>query len=158
MADEIDDLIAALDSPDEGQRLQVAQALGETGDARAVAPLIRVLRDKGTLRSTAATSLHNLGRLALPTLLVVVADPAETKNVRLWTISTLGETGDQSAVAPLIGALGDTDSDIRYAAAQVLGRLGDPSAMTALTDATNDSDGAVRYAAGVALQHLGSNR
>jgi hypothetical protein len=59
------------------------------------------------------------------------------------------------AVPALIQALGDSDWDVRRAAAEALGKLGDPQAVPALIQALGDSDWDVRRAAAEALGELG---
>jgi HEAT repeat protein len=58
------------------------------------------------------------------------------------------------AVPTLIQALGDSDRDVRRAAAEALGKLGDPQAVPALIQALGDSDRAVRRAAQQAIQQI----
>jgi hypothetical protein len=59
------------------------------------------------------------------------------------------------AVPALIQALGDSDWDVRRAAAEALGKLGDPQAVPALIQALGDSDVGVRRAAAEALGKIG---
>jgi len=59
------------------------------------------------------------------------------------------------AVPALIQALGDSDRDVRRAAAEALGDLGDPQAVPALIQALRDDWEAVRRAAAEALGKLG---
>jgi hypothetical protein len=59
------------------------------------------------------------------------------------------------AVPALIQALGDSDWDVRRAAAEALGDLGDPQAIPALIKALGDSDWVVRRASAEALGKLG---
>jgi hypothetical protein len=59
------------------------------------------------------------------------------------------------AVPALIQALGDSDWEVRCAAAEALGAIGDPQAVPALIKALGDSDRDVRRAAAEALGKLG---
>jgi bilin biosynthesis protein len=55
------------------------------------------------------------------------------------------------AVPALIQALGDSDRDVRRAAAEALGKLGDPQAVSPLIQALGDRSENVRRAAAEAL-------
>ena len=57
---------------------------------------------------------------------------------------------------PLIGALRDTDRNLRRAAAEGLGEIGDPQAAPALIVALEDEHWSVRSAAAAALGRVGS--
>jgi hypothetical protein len=63
----------------------------------------------------------------------------------------LGEIGDDRAVEPLIGALGDQRQDVRKTAAEALGKIGDVRAIEPLSRATGDSFDSVRVSARAAL-------
>jgi HEAT repeat protein len=85
------------------QRAAAVYALGFLYDARALAPLVQVLRDRredAQLRGHAAEALAYLGhRRAVPALIAALDDPSP--EVRLWSVFALGELGDRRAVAPL---------------------------------------------------------
>jgi HEAT repeat protein len=98
----VEHLIATLNGVDGLIRWRAAEVLGESGDTRAVEPLITALGDTKKLY------------------------------IRQEAISALGKLGDARAVEPLITALSDTDSSVRRSAAEVLGKLGDVRAVPAL--------------------------
>jgi len=66
----------------------------------------------------------------------------------------LGSTGDERAIEPLLGALGDRREYIRKAAAGALGMLGDPRAIEPLSVALNDRYASVRDCASRALESI----
>lgn len=66
----------------------------------------------------------------------------------------LGLTGDDRAVDPLLGALGDRREYIRKAAAEALGNLGDPRAIEPLSAALDDRYASVRDCARRALERI----
>lgn len=71
---------------------------------------------------------------------------AKDPRVRAQTALLLGQTGSESAVAPLCGILGDKESIVRSAAASALGELGTESAITCMTRALGEADPSVRAA------------
>jgi len=93
-------LIGALKDADSYVRGQTAAALGDTGDKRAVQPLITVLKDDDYLY------------------------------VRQESAKALGKIRDGSAVRPLINALNDETPDVREEAAKALIEMGAPAKET----------------------------
>jgi HEAT repeat protein len=59
---------------------------------------------------------------------------------RVIAAETLGDMGDARAVEPLIKALDDPDTEVRWVAAKSLGMLGDPRAVPALIRALSSDD------------------
>lgn len=108
-------------------RCEAAEALGEIGDAKALASLVDVLADRGI-------------------------EP----DIRWRAAEALGKLGDHAAIKALIGALGDHSSEVRKKAAEALGRLGNPEATGALMGVLKDrdEDPEVRAAAVAALGAL----
>jgi HEAT repeat protein len=151
-------LAAALDGADDQTRERLVTILGNTGDARAVEPLIAAFRDgSGNVRSAAGQSLEKLGGLAVDSLLLSLKDPDE--EVRRHSATTLGNIGDARALGPLVDALGDGDWSVRRASAEALGKLGDAQAVDALTGVlTGDVDEDVSAAAATALGLLRDER
>lgn len=66
----------------------------------------------------------------------------------------LGSTGDERAVDPLLGALGDRREYIRKSAAEALGNLGDERALVPLSAALGDNYAGVRDCARRALERI----
>jgi HEAT repeat protein len=93
-------------------RINVAKALGEIGDARAVETLIGVLSDDyQVLCRFASEALGKIGKPAVEPL--IKALEGDNVYVRIYAAATLGEIGDKRAVEPLIKALGDDDCWVR---------------------------------------------
>jgi len=123
----VNTLINTLKSDKLRLREAVVEALGETGDARAVKPLI-----------TAALKDNDM----------------ENKVLKLATVA-IGKIGDPGAVDPFINALKDKDFLVRKNAVIALHRLGDPKAVGPLIGALKDTDSRVRKGAADALKELG---
>jgi HEAT repeat protein len=116
-------LIAALRHENDRTRTQAARALGSIGDARAVEPLMTVLREDKTpiVRANAAYALGDLGDArAVEPLLGALED----ESVRAPAATALGQIGDPRAVEPLRAALDDADEEVREAAREALGKIG----------------------------------
>jgi HEAT repeat protein len=76
----------------------------------------------------------------------------DNRLLRADAAKALGEIGDPKAVDPLIDALGDKDSNVRYAAAMALGKINDEGAVEELTRvAQNGKNPNVQEAAAKAL-------
>ncbi len=109
-----------------------AKHLGESGDRRAVAPLIELVRN---------------------------ADGYFHSGVRAAAAEALARLGDRSAVDVLIGAIGDNMAEASAEAVRALATLADPKAIAPLIDVVRNTDGyylpVVRRAAVAALAHLG---
>jgi HEAT repeat protein len=123
-------LLKALDDPDYQVSAAAAEALGEIGDARAVWPLIAVLRvDKWYMG-------------------IQVKRKAVAK--------ALGEIGDPNAVKPLIEALLGLDiSEIKPTVAEALGKIGDPRAVWPLIATVGTKNRELHKAATGALRKTG---
>jgi len=161
-------------------RLYAATALGQIGDARAVAPLVAALRDKdGNVRHAAAETLDQLGwrpdqneagatywvarwqwdrcvEIGAPAVEPLSAALKDANNiVRHAAAGALGEIGDARAVESLVTALKDKDENVRRAAAGALGEIGDARAVEPLRAALQDANRDVCLAAIAALDRLG---
>ena len=139
----VEPLMAALKDSDWLVRDAAASALGRIKDARAVGPLVAALKDSdGNVRRAAASALEELkyqpSTEQRATLLVAKRDWAEA--------TKLGAT----VVEPLLGALKDSDSDVRRAGTEALVKLG-AAAVEPLVRALKDGDWDTRQAAAGAL-------
>ena len=151
-----DGLIAALQDPDQGLRNHAALALGDLGNAQAVAPLIEAFEEQtATLRRRV---IWSLGRLkdsrAVGPIIRALDDP--DWEVRVGAVGALGELGDRRAVDALIESLTDESLYVRGSAAQSLGVLGDTRAIGPLTAALEDEEQYVRTSAEIGLGWIGS--
>jgi HEAT repeat protein len=111
MGDTTADLVMDLIYGPREIRLDAARALGETGDQRAVSPLIDALKDADSgIRVAAADALGIIGDAnAVDPLIAALKDLAW--DVRVNAVRALGEIGEP-AVDPLIRTLKDEDSPL----------------------------------------------
>lgn len=155
----VEPLLALLKDKDARVRETAVSALGRTGDARAVKPLMEILIDtneEGGVRRAAPLALGRIGSPAVKPLI------AELKNediyIRLAIIDVLRMIGDARAVGPLIPVLRDENWRVRRAAAWVLGTLGDVRAAEPLILLLKDEMRCVRESAARALGRIGDVR
>lgn len=133
--------IQQLSSPDENSRADAAEALERVLQLQPKMPnvvraLVRALADTAdVVRTAAGRALATQGVKspeAAPGLAAMLSDSAHP-DVRVTAARLLGlvQTRTDTAVAALINALRDSDSNVRASAAQALGLIG-PSAAPAL--------------------------
>jgi HEAT repeat protein len=176
---DVQGLIAALGDPEWAVRKQAIDALGRSGDQRAVAPLVEALLDPGpTVPAAAAAALDKLAwqpdrpeqamayfeakgdwqrcvQIGAPGVPVLVGRlQAAGSSEGLGIVAILGEIGDPRAVDPLIGCLKSRDHFMRGKAAVALGQIGDPRAIEPLKVRLQDKQAEVQEAAGQALDKL----
>jgi len=123
-------LIDRLGAPGAWTKMTIAWALGELKDARAVASLMALLKDKKAFedgdcscdcpRQAVVEALVKIGKPAVEPLLEELAN--EEKDIRERVVWALGEIGDARAVEPLIALL--EDWSVRSTAAESLKKLG----------------------------------
>lgn len=85
------------------------------------------------------------------TYLVKQLAGAKDARVRAQTVLVLGQTGSDSAVAPVCGVLKDPESIVRSAAASALGEIRSEAAIACLKAAMGESDPGVRAAMAKAM-------
>ena len=150
----VDELIQQLNQSDVIARLHAVKALGETKDARAVEPLIAVLKDdKCGLQ--AANALAKIGQPSVAPLCAALKD--DSSIARRNAAVALGKIKDSSAVKPLIAALNDENPIVRRNAANALGQIHDNRAVEPLTAALKDNSPIVRSNAALALKGMGKS-
>ncbi len=142
-------------SMDAFRRVAAAEALGQTGDARALAPLVVALKDP-VVGEAAGQALVRFGASGVEHVLAALQD--EEPHVRRGAAAALKETSEVEAVEPLIVALRDRDGLVRRHAAEALGTIRDRRAVQALIAALEDEDGSVCGAAADALGAIGDSR
>jgi len=150
-------LSSALNDADKGVRREAAIALGRIGTAHVVVPLATALRDGDKeVRDKATEALGKTGKPAIRLLISGLRDPdvlvrrgssdalvrigkhaispltrvlleEDAALVRTGAVETLGKIRDGRAVASLVVALMDSDSDIQDMAALALVRTGEPA-------------------------------
>jgi HEAT repeat protein len=150
----VDELIQQLNNENTITRLNAVKALGEAKDARAVDPLIAVLKDD-KCGNTAANALAKIGQPSVVPLCAALKDnsPVARRNAA----TALGKIKDSSAVKPLIAALNDENPIVRRNAAKALGEIRDNSAVEPLTVALKDDSPIVRRNAALALKGMGTS-
>ena len=113
-----------------GLRLRAIRALGRSGAAQAVAPLLSVLRDARDADETLA-AIDGLGALAAPEArapLTALLEQAPEPAVRARIAVALGAIRAGDALPALVALLGDPEPAIRYFAVEALRELGKPAA------------------------------
>lgn len=150
-------LIYALQNKDPTVQYDAAEALGETGDERAVEPLLAALKndETGGVRWKAAEALSKLGTPAVAGLISALQH--DDDDVRWKAAIALGEIGDPQAIAPLINVLCDNDRFVRSRAAYALSMIGEP-AVDPLIHALREGDGNLRWGAAIALGKIQNPR
>ncbi len=135
-------------------RCNAIRALAKIRDARAVAPIIALLKDSDNMirvEASQALGLFKDARAVMPLVDVL------GKGFALSSAAAraLGRIGDARAVEPLIVLLGDCYECGREAAAEALGLLRDQRAVPPLLQALHDQDHAMRRLAADALERIG---
>jgi HEAT repeat protein len=129
-----------------------AIALGEIGDARAIAPLMAALRKTNDGASEAAVgALARIGAPAVGLLVAALKDWDDRLCER--AAGALVKVG-APAVEPLIAALKDWDDRLRERAAGALGQIGDARAVEPLIAKLGSCNWSVRNAAAKSLVKL----
>jgi HEAT repeat protein len=130
-------------------RLTAVEALGEIGDPRAVKPLIEALKDVSEfVQKAAVLALSKIGGEEAEKALKIFKTAVKT-------VSLLEKNRD---VEGLIKALKDEDLVVRRGAASALGKIRDARAVEPLIQALKDKDSSVRWGAAVALGRIGDAR
>ncbi len=115
--------------------------------------------DDHQVRFETARALASLGDRGLPTL--IAASRADNPDIRSIAAWGLGLTDKVEAVDPLLSALADQNSGVRFWAANALGRLGtlsSPRALSPLTQTLRDESPDVRATVIEALGAIGDTR
>jgi len=119
-----------------------------------IAGLIRALRFRDiSVQMGAAQALGTLGPDAIDRL----HDALRTRNktVKIGIIGALTEIRSMASTGPLLTALADENSEVRWQAALALGEIGDLAAAGPLESAMKDPDKYVRYGAAISLTRMG---
>lgn len=118
-----------------------AQALAKIGDAKAVDPLIKIVRSEYDrermlggdiyLRNSAINALGQIGdKKATP----IIIDALQNKELRISAVIALRALKDNRAVPALIKCLSDADPYVRRLTASALREIGDPAGLEAIKD------------------------
>jgi len=130
-----------------------------TASEEAVVKVKRLLRrwvsEIADERREAWEGLKDMGDLATPALVEVVK--SGKPQVKRLAITAIGLLKDKLGAEAIRGAMGDSDAEVRWAAARALGEIGDKQARPLLVKAVKeDTDAEVRYHAAYALAGLGA--
>lgn len=136
-------------------RAIAAQGLGYLGQDSSARLLGEALSDPNEeVRWWAALALETVPSEGSVAALASAANRDASTRVRAAAVRSLGWTGSERAVLPLIRATADRSSAVRQAAAEELGRFEDPASLEALLQLFNDTSEDVRWAAVVAAGNL----
>lgn len=122
-------------------RKAAIQALGKIKDERVLDPLVTQLRID-EFREDATTALTEVGKPAVPRLIVALKDKDEF--VRKQAVIILGRIKDPEALDPLIELLQDPDWFVRLTAAAALESIHDDRGKEAIKPLMKDPDLVVR--------------
>jgi HEAT repeat protein len=158
--DPLPELIRALRSRAQGDRLRAAKDLGRLGwlAREALPALVGVLKDEdGRVREAAAQAVGQMGPEALPALVGMLEHT--DKYVRRHAVWALGKLGPlaRPALADLCEALRDPDPRTGSGAAQALGNMGadGADAVPALAEAMRGTNIVLCRLAAKALSQIG---
>ncbi|MGZ4938446.1 MAG: HEAT repeat domain-containing protein [Halobacteriota archaeon] len=136
-------LIQALADEEWTVRRNAAWALGEIQSKRAIPYLIAAFSTpRAGIDAYCAEALIKIGSAAVRALIRALRN--HDPNVRYWSISALGEIGDQRATEALIILLSDEDVIVRYATIKALGELEDSRALKSMVRALEDPSDMIR--------------
>lgn len=152
-------LIASLHDEDHKARIGAVEALAKIGDARALEPLISMLKNDPDpyVRMGSIVTISTISKdLALEPLIATLKNDQDGE-VREKAAGLLGSIGGQQTVAPLIAAFKDNNEIVRRKATDVMRFIGEP-AVEPLIAALQDDDGNVRHCAAEALGRINDPR
>lgn len=179
----IDALIALLNDDNRHVRHLAIINLRDSGDARAVEPLVETLQDKHRgISEDAAKALDEIGwkpsndenaawyyiatyelekcaKLGSVAVDPLIEDTFRHRDGSIGNaVECLGEIGDERAVEPLIRLLNDNNHFNRKSVVTALGKIGDVRAVEPLTRKLGDKHWEVCQAAATSLAEIGDAR
>lgn len=138
MTPELLELIQGLPRQDWWSRQRTIKKLLAYPEAEYVPYLEEGIRnhEDANIRNAAMEVFRVLGTRAFPSLSALLkdADP----EVRLFSVNIFHEIGARESLPMLFEAIGDSDINVRAAAAETLGKIRDHSALELLKNAIND--------------------
>lgn len=162
---DVEGLIKKLETGGNKERATAAYALGEIGDEKAIAPLIKLLEQIGTDGDVCIAIVKALGQIgddrALEALIRALSDNIRGRSspigymelpVSLAAAHALKSIGER-AVEPLIKALGSESGCMKVYARRALEMIGEP-AVKPLTKALENEDKNVRETAKQILKDI----
>ena len=140
-----------------GIKLAVIDALGQIGDVRAIAPLLKALESEDKwVRRAAAKALEKMenDQVIQPLMSHLLEEDEPDAEVRRSAAKALARMQPEEAIEHLAKALKDPSLGVRLDAGYALGRIGEP-AVEVLITALGDRDSRVRDSAVAALGNIG---
>jgi len=137
--------------------VQLAQALAERTDV--VPVLVSALRAPSelvSLRNAAVEALASLGAAAAPAVEELLAHGGLDADARKLAIDVLAGARQPRSTGVLVGALSDSDPNVRAAAAEALGLIGGDRAVESLLELLERDDRYLRLVALEGLNRLGA--
>ncbi|HPZ07898.1 MAG TPA: HEAT repeat domain-containing protein [Candidatus Eremiobacteraeota bacterium] len=151
----LEPMIYLLNDLDWNIRREMATALGNQGNKKAIQPLLKKLKDEQPdVRISVIEALAKIGDGKVAQNLIEVLNNDLDEGVRVQTIITMGEIGNDITIPSLIGALKDNSAGVRKTAAQVLGQFKDHRALPHLEKAMRDPSNSVAFAAKKSFDRL----
>lgn len=136
-------------------RIKAAESLGNTGDQRAVPPLVESMTpdQEPEFLYVVMLSVGKLGNTrAVPALIPFLE--SDEKWVRLGAVKALGMLGDDSAALPLLRVLNDKNWDVRVSAVESFSLMGCTEAIEFIVPLLSDDDYRVQESAKNTLKVL----
>jgi HEAT repeat protein len=128
----VDELIAALHSPDQHVREEALTSLSAFG-VTATDALVAALADQQISRD-ATVALGRIGPAVAPALIAILANPdVSLRRGAAVALGRIGGAAAETSVPSLITALGDPDDHVRAYAGWALGQIGTPASGTLRT-------------------------
>ena len=154
--DEVGPLTGALGDRDWRVRRAAAESLARGGDADIVGSVLLMLRSEHRDFAVLSSALHVLSMSRVDTVgpLIALLSHAEA-DLRTQAALLLGRQRDHRVVPALIGALDDTDPNVRFHVIEALGHLRAAEAVDALLDVAESGDFFLAYPALDALSRIG---
>jgi HEAT repeat protein len=148
----VDALVRLVQDPTCPKRCSAIEALGRTGDIKAVKPLERALRDNDShVRIAAIEALGQISHAPSTSALLPLLRDNDPR-VRAASIESLGRMGDVRLVEPIADfLLKDSSWDVRKLAVEALSRIRHDRVPELLCRALEDEDQDVRLVAVSAL-------
>ncbi len=136
-------------------RENAAEALGTSGDARAVVPLLAAAfhDSERSVQTKAGRAIVEIGTPAVIPLILLLKD--SEARIRKFAAERLGEIGDPRAVEALIPLSHDPDEQIRYIVITALGKI-HPQPVMELCDMLQDQSRRTRCEVARVLGEIGS--
>lgn len=138
------------------RRTEAADLLGEIGSESAVPGLLALLKYKGShVAGSAAEALAKIGSESAISGVLAALEDSSTRKIAVYTLERMKNV---STTPALLVALRDSDSQVRYGAAQALSKMGvdDDAIAFGLLTALEDEEPNVRNRAAYALSKIGS--